>query len=260
MDSIRSRPASPARASTQGPGLVVTLSIVVLALHLPFLPRSLEDLDSINFALGVRHFDVARHQPHPPGYPLYIAAAKTLHVAVRPEARLLSLLSVLCGALAVVALVSLFRRLDEDPERMLFTWLAVAVVAANPLFWVTAARPLSDMPGLAAALAIQAWLLSVRTVRSFAMAAAAAAFAAGIRSQVVWLTAPLIVVALIRVTRSERTKALLWGAGAYVVGGLLWFVPLVVVSGGLRAYWSALFNQGAEDLTGVAMLATTPTL
>ena len=38
----------------------------------------------------------------------------------------------------------------------------------------------------------------------------------------------------------------------------LWLIPLVVVSGGPSAYWRAFFNQGAEDLTGVAMLATTP--
>ena len=44
-----------------------------VAAHLPFLAPSLEDIDSINFALGLRDFDVAQHQPHPPGYPVYIA-------------------------------------------------------------------------------------------------------------------------------------------------------------------------------------------
>ncbi len=34
------------------------LAGLFLALHLPFLPPSLEDLDSINFALGIRDFDV----------------------------------------------------------------------------------------------------------------------------------------------------------------------------------------------------------
>src|SRR5262249_27234349 len=53
------------------------LAVVFLAFHLRYLPASLEDLDSINFALGMRRFDVAHHQPHPPGYPVYIAAAKT---------------------------------------------------------------------------------------------------------------------------------------------------------------------------------------
>src|SRR3989442_8705185 len=89
------------------------LAVLFLALHLPFLPASLEDLDSINFALGVRHFDVAQHQPHPPGYPLFIALAKIARVAVRSEATALSLVSVVAGSLSVFALVALFRRIAE---------------------------------------------------------------------------------------------------------------------------------------------------
>src|SRR5581483_9522234 len=46
---------------------------------------------------------------------------------------------------------------------------------------------------------------------------------------------------------------------AYGVGALVWFVPLVVVSGGPRAYLRVFYSQGAEDLSGVAMLATRPT-
>ena len=35
----------------------VALLVLYLIAHLVYLPRTLEDLDSINFALGVRHFD-----------------------------------------------------------------------------------------------------------------------------------------------------------------------------------------------------------
>jgi hypothetical protein len=47
--------------------------VTYLALHIPFLAPSLEDIDSINFALGLRAFNPALHQPHPPGYPVYMA-------------------------------------------------------------------------------------------------------------------------------------------------------------------------------------------
>ena len=45
------------------PRLLAVVAAVYLAAHLPFLSRSLEDIDSINFALGLRHFDVAAHHP-----------------------------------------------------------------------------------------------------------------------------------------------------------------------------------------------------
>src|SRR5678815_5210744 len=51
-------------------------ALAYLAAHLPFIAPSLEDIDSINFALGLHHFDPALHQPHPPGYPVYIALGR----------------------------------------------------------------------------------------------------------------------------------------------------------------------------------------
>src|SRR5918992_673657 len=54
------------------------IAAAYLAAHLPSLAPSLEDIDSINFALGLRDFDPARHQPHPPGSPVYIAMGRTL--------------------------------------------------------------------------------------------------------------------------------------------------------------------------------------
>src|SRR5918994_218586 len=58
------------------------LAAAWLAAHLPYLAPSLEDIDSINFALGLRDFDVASHQPHPPGYPVYIALGRASLAAV----------------------------------------------------------------------------------------------------------------------------------------------------------------------------------
>jgi hypothetical protein len=235
------------------------LAALFLALHLPFLPPSLEDLDSINFALGIRDFDVSEHQPHPPGYPLYILAAKAVHGVVGPEVRALSLLSVVAGSLVLLALFKLFSELDRDRPDSPYTTLAALLAAVCPLFWVTAARPLSDMPGLAAALGVQVLILASRTPGALAVAALCAAFAAGLRSQVVWLTLPLLVYKAARIRQVLGLNQLATLALAYLAGALLWFVPLILVSGGPEAYFNALLNQGTEDLTGVKMLATTPT-
>ena len=235
------------------------LGALFLALHLPFLPLSLEDLDSINFALGVRHYDVSQHQPHPPGYPLFIVAAKLLHMVGLSELHALSLLGVVAGGFGVFALMKLFAALDRDHPEGPFTWMAVLTVAATPLFWLTAARPLSDMTGLAASLGVQALLLTASGVGGLTLAAFLAAFAAGIRSQVVWLTMPLLVLAVLRLPAVDRARGAVRVCIAYVVGGLAWAIPLLLVSGGPAAYLKVFYSQGAEDLTGVAMLATTPT-
>ena len=64
---------------------VWALARVFLAAHLPFLAPDLEDIDSLNFALGLRHFDPTRHWPHPPGYPLLIALGKLARMTAFSE-------------------------------------------------------------------------------------------------------------------------------------------------------------------------------
>jgi hypothetical protein len=247
------------------------LALAFLLLHLPYLPSSLEDLDSVNFALGMRDYDVARHQPHPPGYPVFILLAKATQVVVPAEATSLALVSVIAGALGVVAMGRLFRRLEGSRTHGVWWVAAIVVTMTAPLYWFTAARPLSDVAGLAAALAVQAMTLGAQSNGALARAAFAAGLAAGLRSQVVWLTLPLLMVKLLDTRRrmldgrgltaaregsatSNQQPATLRALAAFVAGALAWFVPLVIVSGGPAAYWHALSDQGSEDFVNIQML------
>src|SRR5207237_8433029 len=124
-----------------------------------FLPASLEDLDAINFALGLRQFDVAHHQPHPPGYPVYIAVGRLARAAMGDEARALGAVSGVAGAFGLLALIALFDRIGPRLAPR-WTLAAALLTVTSPLYWVTAGRPLSDVAGLAAALAIQALALA----------------------------------------------------------------------------------------------------
>lgn len=278
--------------------LVGALALVVALAHLPFLPSSLEDIDSVNFALGVRDFDVADHRPHPPGYPAYIGVGKVAVLLTSPwmrgatqshiEARALGTISLLAGALAVLALYRVFACFGESDEpRTSRPWRrlqpaalgATALTIACPLSWYMSARPMSDMAGLAAALAAQACLALAwwrqrpdsdgdRRLEPDALAASGrmivlgaliAGAAIGFRSQVMWLTLPLLALVLLDRIGRGVAGALLGGAITFTFGALLWAVPLVVASGGLGSYLAALGSQAGEDFAGVEMLYLTPT-
>ncbi len=252
--------------------LVGLLAVVSLAAHVAVLPPTLEDLDSVNFALGVRQFDVAHHQPHPPGYPVFIALGK-LGTAVlaragvaNPEVRGLAMWSALAAGVLPLLLFTFFRRLSgAGGERR--AAIATLLTVCSPLVWFTAARPLSDVAGLAAAWAALAALAlgsdldfltrsenRDRTPRWLMAGAFLAGLSIGFRSQMAILTMPLLLWVVVRVAR-VRVQAL----AAAAAGVAVWVVPLVWFSGGPRRYLEALGSQAGEDFSGVEMLWTHPT-
>jgi hypothetical protein len=101
---------------------LAVVATIFLAAHLALLPPTLEDIDSINFAMGVRAFDVARHQPHPPGYPIFIAAGKLSTAVLRsigvpsPEVRGLAVWSALSGTALIFLLFAFMGTLNRDTQ------------------------------------------------------------------------------------------------------------------------------------------------
>ncbi len=255
------------------------LAVVFLVAHLVFLPSTLEDIDSLNFALGVHDFDPSKHQPHPPGYPIFIALAKLARAVVPSDARALALLGALFGALAVFPLMKIYADLEaldgrRAPDSALPVALATLLVVVSPLYWFNAGRPMSDVPGLAVTLAAQAALVSAfvrqrlspeRTPEALAgsgrmivLGAFLAALAIGMRSQALWLTLPLLALVLVQRAGRGAAGALLGSAMTFTIGVLVWAVPLVIASGGLMAYRAAIAAQGREDFAGVDMLYRNP--
>jgi hypothetical protein len=266
-DHLDSRPGSSDAALTFG---LIGAAVAYAAAHLLFLPQSLEDIDSINFALGLRHFDVAAHQPHPPGYPVYIVLGRmalalarflTPQAAFASQATLaLSLLSACASGLAVACLGMVFALLDRVSRAVPSRWQALTLVAACPLFWVAGVRPMSDMVGLALALLSLACTVRGRHGGSRALLVAGAltaGIATGVRVQTALLTVPMLL-AVAWQRRGDRSL-LVRLASALVVGGLAWAVPLVWASGGIRDYLAALGSQAGEDFSWVEMLWMNPT-
>ena len=58
---------------------ILGISAIALS-RILFRSRLLYDIDSVNFALGIFRFDPAAHQPHPPGYFLYVCLARLVNL------------------------------------------------------------------------------------------------------------------------------------------------------------------------------------
>lgn len=221
--------------------LLLTLAAVALfLLRVPFLPPTLDDLDSLNFDLGVHDYDASAHRPHPPGYPIFILLAKPVHFLVGNHAAALALLSVLFGSLSVFPLYFLMRELASRRVAALASLLTVTC----PVVWFNGVRPMSDLTGLFAVLTSQGLLVrgalgidrqDRHGQRFWYLGVVAAGLAMGVRLQALWLVGPVLLFGW------ARSREVRWGSIWCMVGSLaIWAVPMVYLSGGPATYIQSL--------------------
>jgi hypothetical protein len=225
----------PYMLSTQEPGagrwLLALAVAAVLLSRVVFVPQTLEDLDSTNFARALVEYNPVHHRPHPPGYPVYVALAKIAQALVPGTARSLAALSAVAQALLLLALLALFRSLAPAAPALTATLLAIT----TPALWFNGARPMSDSVGLLFIVSTQALLLqALRAPRLLALASLLVGLAPGARLQSVFLTLPLWLYVLAK-SPGRRARA---GAAA-AAGVLAWFAPLLYFSGGPAKYLAA---------------------
>lgn len=159
--------------------IFLILSIAIALTRLLAVARSLFDWDEALFARGVREYDVSVHSPHPPGYPLFVGAAKLVHLLGVNEFRALQTIVVLGAIFLFPALVWLGRELGFG-----FTTAAAgaAMYAFFPNVWLYGGTGFSDVPAATLVFAACALLLrGRRDARAYILGAVVLGVATGIR-------------------------------------------------------------------------------
>src|SRR5207245_7128238 len=88
----------------------LTCGLLVCAVALSrfvFRSRYLYDIDSVNYALALDRFDPTVHQPHPPGYFLYVYLGRLARFFTHDANLALITLSIAASCVAVVLIYNL---------------------------------------------------------------------------------------------------------------------------------------------------------
>lgn len=193
-------------------------------------------LDSINFILGVTEFDPARHQPHPPGYYLYIQAARLLQFVWSDPHTALVALSIIasCGAVVLVYLLTLEW---FGPRAARFAGL---MFLASPLGWFHGGVALVYIVEMFFSLLVGllCWRNSETRGSAAFSSAVALGLAAGVRQSSIAFLAPLWLFSL----RRAGAFRILAACGLLAATLLAWILPMASASGGFTQYWGALEN------------------
>ncbi|HSP35261.1 MAG TPA: glycosyltransferase family 39 protein, partial [Thermoanaerobaculia bacterium] len=231
MELVRTPP--PALTSLQRWLLGIT-SMAVAVTRIWSRSATLWDWDEALFCLGVREYNVALHHPHPPGFPLYIAAAKLLRFVVQSDFRALQ-------AIVTVSAIALFPLVFWLAWELRFAfrtaYLGALLFVFLPNVWFYGGTAFSDVPGLALLLAACAAVLrGCRDRRWYFAGALLLGLAAAIRPQALMIgCAPALVASWCRV-REKRWRDVVM---ASVVG-------IVIIA---LSYGGAALATGVEGYT-----------
>lgn len=216
--------------------------------RLPFVSHILYHWDSINYAFALREYDIAMHQPQPPGYILYVLLTRIVDWFVGNPQWTFVGLNVVCSTLAVVALYYLGRTMFSQ---------RVGVVASlyllfSPLFWFYSEIALPHViDGLAVTLI--AWLfyeVSQGRDRYILPAATMLGIVGGFRQQTLVFMALLAIYAMRKTRLWQMALAAGW-TGLLFLGS---FVPMVYLSGGLQEYRQVVAGLSTSFFTETSIL------
>ncbi len=120
------------------------LATIGFLLRFCFISPYLEGWDSVDFALGLKDYDLSKYQPHFPGYPVYMLFAKLLFSIFKNDVFSLTLTSAIFGSLTIIPFFYLSSWMYDRRTAL----LASVLLMINPMHWLMSATALSDVMGL----------------------------------------------------------------------------------------------------------------
>src|SRR2546428_13803016 len=213
----------------------VALSLLTILSRLPYRARMLYNWDAVQFALALREYDVGKHQPHPPGYILYVALGRLVNAWLGDPAAAYALLAVVFSGLTAFVVFYLAREAYDRATAL----AAATLLAVSPLFWFYGAVGLTYAGEALCAVTVAFFAFrALNGSRSDAyLAAWYLGIAGGMRQSLLVLLLPLWCGCVAFGVRRLRVVAL----GLVILGAsvLTWFLPMIWLTGGLERYVAA---------------------
>jgi hypothetical protein len=175
------------------------------------------DWDELLFMRALDHFDVSTHNPHPPGFPLYVLAGKVVRKFGFGNFHALQAVNVI-GAMLIVPLMFFLCR--ELGMRFWTALSAAMLLAFFPNVWFFGGTAFSDVPSMTLVIAACALLLAGRrSGTAYLLGAVMLAIAAGFRPQNLLVGfAPMLMASWSQLRQSAARVVVAVGLLAAIVG------------------------------------------
>lgn len=214
---------------------------------MPFTSRFLYHMDSVHFALALDRYDLTLHQPHPPGYFIYIMLGRLLHYFIADANLVFVIISIFFSGCAVATLYLLATEMFD--ERIGLISALMAIVSPNLWFHGEVALTYAVECFFSCLTALFCWRIIKGNHRAIWLSALTLAIAGGFRQNTVVFLMPLWLYSI----KDVPLRRILCACGIFSLISLSWLVPMIRLSGGWERYHGAfrdlwLFNTGRNSV------------
>ncbi len=221
------------------------LAALLAVTRWPIAPKYLFYFDAVNMALAIEEFAPGKHQPQPPGYPLFVALLKAIHALGFSVEDTMLVSGVVTGSFTGW----LLWRFCSDLGNARAGWMAACIFVFSPVFWFNSIT--NQSRGFSAvASAGTAWLCWRASRQDshpgwFIGAICFLATMMGFRPVESLMLTPLLLWALW--VRRPAWKTLGWSIAAGVIPVLIWGAWLLFATGGFTSYMNLMQQYSAEQ-------------
>ncbi len=214
--------------------LPACLFVMTVISRIPFTSKYLYHMDSVQFALALDKFDVTIHQPHPPGYFLYVMLGRILHLFIHDANMVFVTISIFFSGMAVVAVYLLGKEMFDRKTAVVAAFLA----ASSADFWFhgEVAQTYAVEAFFSCFIAFLCWRIRNGKTMLIYLSVAVLAIAGGIRQNTPVFLAPLWLFSV----RSIVFRRIFAALALFILLSLCWFVPMLYMTGGPVRYFMAL--------------------
>lgn len=209
--------------------------LLVAITRIPFISKYLYEWDSVNFALALENYNIAIHQPQPPGYILYVALGRVVNTVFHDANLSLIFLGILFSILTVILLYFLAKQIFSRNVGIISSILLIF----SPIFWFYG-EIATIYPGeafLAILIAFTSYQVLRGNQKFFYLSALILGLAGGFRQDLIIFMFPLWLFCLFY--GDNGYKQILKAFIVMVASVLLWLIPTIMLANGMGPYLSA---------------------
>ena len=221
--------------------LVISLFIAGIFSRLPFLEKMQSHWDGPNYTLGILHYSLVERTPSPPGYPLYIFAGKVMHFFIADPHLSILLVSVTFAGVGAIIFYLTGKIIFNTTVGIVASLLFLS--APSLFYFGITANPYGILPSTATALSLVVFMIIKFHKKYGILLGLVFAFALGIRPQDALFLTPLFILGFFYLNNKQKILSLFGFLALFII----WFLPVVITSGGIGKYASYVDTFARND-------------